>query len=166
MKYFKFIFIFVLACTLAVSFTFAQAGDNATKTTEKGSEDSMKALYVGQNFSYDRGNRRDPFKSLMVGKELDLELGKIRGDGPAGCLVQELELLGIIKTSEGPKALVIACDEKGYQIAAGSKLFNGEVLSVDFEGRCVVFRQEVKDPLAIKPYTDVSKCLSLEENTK
>ncbi len=165
MKKIKCLIIPALICVLAAGVLFAQEAGSVGE--ESGAKDAaaVKAeksqnLYIGEQFSYDRGDRRDPFKSLMVSTEIKKEREVVGDPGIAGCLVQELVLQGVMKIPAGVRAMVIACDGKGYWIKAGDKLYNGEVLGISLEDKCVTFRQEVNDPLAIKPFTDVSKCLS------
>lgn len=60
-------------------------------------------------FSYDPGNRRDPFKSLLVGPERP-DRGP-RPEGIPGLLIDEIQLLGIWRTPRGYVAQIRAANK-------------------------------------------------------
>jgi len=115
-------------------------------------------VLAGASYSYDPGNRRDPFKSLIVGKLRPERKGPVP-EGPAGLFIDEIDLTGIFRTSRGFVAQVVASNkEKSYLIREGDQLYDGDVVSITQNE--VVFKQIVNDPTVIKPFREVVKKLS------
>jgi hypothetical protein len=111
----------------------------------------------GSNFSYDPGNRRDPFKSLLAGRDRPEFRGQ-RPEGIAGLLIDEIDLTGIFRTSKGYVAQVVAANQKkSYLLKDGDQLYDGDVVSINHNE--VVFKQVVQDPTALKPFREVVKSL-------
>lgn len=120
-------------------------------------EGEMEVL-GGAAYSYEPGDRRDPFRSLLVRGESPDERGP-RPEGIPGLLIDELRLSGIYRTAQGWVAQVqAAANEKGYLIKEGDQLYDGDVVSVTRDE--VVFRQIVRDPAALKPFQEVTKRLN------
>lgn len=113
----------------------------------------------GAAHSYDPGDRRDPFKSLLVtGTDTEDARGP-RPEGVPGLLIDEIRLSGIYSTAQGWVAQVqAAANEKGYLIKEGDQLYDGDVVSVTADE--VIFRQIVRDPAALKPFREVPKRLN------
>jgi hypothetical protein len=111
----------------------------------------------GSGFSYDPGNRRDPFKSLLAGPDRP-EFRGPRPEGIAGLLIDEIDLTGIFRTSKGYVAQVVAANQKkSYLLKEGDQLYDGDVVSINHNE--VVFKQVVQDPTALKPFREVVKSL-------
>jgi hypothetical protein len=112
----------------------------------------------GTGFTYDPGNRRDPFKSLLVGPERP-EFRGPRPEGIPGLLIDEISLLGVWRTQKGYVAQVKASNQsRSYLIKEGDQLFDGDVVSINRDE--VVFKQQVQDPTALKPFREVVKTLN------
>jgi hypothetical protein len=112
----------------------------------------------GSGFSYDPGNRRDPFKSLLAGPDRP-EIRGPRPEGVPGLLIDEIDLKGIFHTSKGFVAQVLASNQKkSYLLKEGDQLFDGDVVSINKNE--VVFKQVVQDPTALKPFREVVKSLN------
>lgn len=112
----------------------------------------------GGGFSYDPGNRRDPFKSLLAGPDRP-EIRGPRPEGVPGLLIDEIDLRGIFHTSKGFVAQVVAANQKkSYLLKQGDQLFDGDVVSINKNE--VVFKQVVQDPTALKPFREVVKSLN------
>jgi Tfp pilus assembly protein PilP len=112
----------------------------------------------GSGYSYDPGNRRDPFKSLLAAPDRQ-EFRGPRPDGIPGLLIDEIDLTGIYKTSRGYVAQVKAANQaKSYLLKEGDQLYDGDVVSISHKE--VVFKQTVQDPTALKPFREVVKTLS------
>ena len=112
----------------------------------------------GSGFSYDPGNRRDPFKSLLAGPDRP-EFRGPRPEGIAGLLIEEIDLTGIFRTSKGYVAQVVAANQKkSYLLKEGDQLYDGDVVSINHNE--VVFKQVVQDPTALKPFREVVKSLN------
>jgi hypothetical protein len=117
-------------------------------------EEEEEVLSGTGGFSYDPGNRRDPFKSLLTGPERP-ERGP-RPEGIPGLLIDEIQLLGIWRTPRGYVAQIRAAN-KSYLLREGDQLFDGDVVTI--QKNEVVFKQQVQDQTALKPYREVVKNL-------
>jgi hypothetical protein len=115
----------------------------------------------GAGYSYDPAGRRDPFVSLTArGGELP-SAGGARPAGPAGLLVNEITLKGVLKSPKGGFiALVQAPDGRTYIIHAGDKVFDGTVKAITQDA--VVFSQDVNDPLSLVKQREVRKAIRPE----
>ena len=118
-------------------------------------EGEEEVLSGSGGFTYDPGNRRDPFKSLLTGPE-KAERGP-RPEGIPGLLIDEIQLLGIWRTPRGYVAQIRASN-KSFLLREGDELFDGDVLAI--QKNEVVFKQQVQDPTALKPFREVVKNLS------
>jgi hypothetical protein len=120
----------------------------------EGDEDVL----AGSGFSYDPGNRRDPFKSLLIAADRP-EFRGPRPEGVPGLLIDEIDLKGIFRTSRGYIAQVTAANQKkSYLLKEGDQLYDGDVVTINRTE--VVFKQIVQDPTALKPFREVVKSLS------
>jgi len=116
----------------------------------RGEQESQRGVVS----SYDPAGRRDPFKSLLEGREeSDEEASGVRPPGLAGMLIEEVKLGGIIQTESGILAFVQGRDNLSYIIRPGTKLYNGEVKEI--LPKKVIFRQQVNDPKQLKPYEEI-----------
>lgn len=112
----------------------------------------------GGSFSYDPGNRRDPFKSLLAAPDRP-ELRGPRPEGIPGLLIDEIALTGVFRTPKGFVAQVKASNQnKSYLLKEGDQLYDGDVVSINRTE--VVFKQIVQDPTALKPFREVVKSLN------
>ena len=141
--------------------TTAAAGETTTGT-DLGDIDQIlegeEEALSGSGFTYDPGNRRDPFKSLLVGQDRP-EFRGPRPEGIPGLLIDEVDLTGIFRTSKGFVAQVVAANQKkSYLLKEGDQLYDGDVVSINHNE--VVFKQIVQDPTALKPFREVVKSLS------
>jgi hypothetical protein len=119
-------------------------------------EGEEEVLSGSGGFTYDPGNRRDPFKSLLVGTENPAIRGP-RPEGIPGLLIDEIDLLGIWRTPRGYVAQVKASN-KSYLLREGDQLFDGDVVNIHKDE--IVFKQQVQDPTALKPFREVVKSLN------
>ena len=112
----------------------------------------------GSGFTYDPGNRRDPFKSLLQ-EQQTREFRGPRPEGIPGLLIDEIDLTGVWRTSRGFVAQVVASNQKKtFLLKEGDQLYDGDVVSINKKE--VVFKQIVQDPTALKPFREVVKSLS------
>ncbi|HVT18614.1 MAG TPA: hypothetical protein VHQ90_20845 [Thermoanaerobaculia bacterium] len=120
----------------------------------EGDEDVL----AGNGFTYDPGNRRDPFKSLLAAQDRP-EFRGPRPEGVPGLLIDEIDLKGIFRTAKGFVAQVNSANQKkSFLLKEGDQLYDGDVVRI---GRNeVVFKQIVQDPTALKPFREVVKSLS------
>lgn len=135
------------------------------ESPELGAEDideilrGEEAIFGGEEgYSYDPAGRRDPFKSLLSVRERPAIRGP-RPEGAPGLLIDEIELIGIMRTPAGWVAQVQAADkQKSYLLEEGDQLYDGEVLTIARNE--VVFKQMVQDPTALKPFRERVKALN------
>lgn len=119
------------------------------------------AIFAGGGYSYDPGNRRDPFKSLLATRDRPLLRGP-RPEGIPGLLIDEIDLTGIFLTGDGPVAQIQSTDSsKSYLLRPGDQLYDGDVVNISANE--VVFKQIVDDPTALKPFREVAKKLNPEQ---
>jgi len=165
--------ILVLACFLTLGASFAQQqgappAPGAQKegplgpTPDLGDIEQIlegeEEVLSGTGFTYDPGNRRDPFKSLLAAPDRP-ELRGPRPEGVPGLLIDEIDLTGIFRTSKGYVAQVSAANQKkSYLLREGDQLYDGDVVSINRNE--VVFKQIVQDPTALKPFREVVKSLN------
>ncbi|MGA7614148.1 MAG: pilus assembly protein PilP [Thermoanaerobaculia bacterium] len=109
-----------------------------------------------ETYRYDPQGRRDPFRSL-IGPSPKITRENAP-EGPAGFMIDEIDLQGIIRTGQGLVAMIDGPDNKGYLLRNGDKVFDGEVIRITADS--VVFRQEVNDPTRIERYREVVKELT------
>jgi hypothetical protein len=143
------------------------AGSTGTTGTDAGGGDlgnideilqGEEDVLSGSGFSYDPGNRRDPFKSLLAAPD-HTEIRGPRPEGVPGLLIDEIDLTGIFHTSRGFVAQVVASNQKkSYLLKEGDQLYDGDVVSINKNE--VVFKQVVQDPTALKPFREVVKSLN------
>lgn len=115
-------------------------------------------VYSGGVFSYDPGNRRDPFKSLLSAPDRP-EFRGPRPEGIPGLMIDEIDITGIFRTAKGFVAQVSAANQKrGYLLKEGDQLYDGDVVNITKNE--VVFKQIVQDPTALKPFREVVKNLN------
>ena len=113
----------------------------------------------GAGYSYDPAGRRDPFVSLTA-RGGELPPAGSRPSGPAGLLVNEITLKGVLKSPRGFLALVQAPDNRTYIMHSGDKVFDGTVKAITQDA--VVFSQDVNDPLSLVKQREVRKAIRPE----
>jgi hypothetical protein len=137
----------------------------AQATTERDQLDRIDEILEGEEevfldtgYTYDPGDRRDPFKSLLLAERAEGPTGP-RPEGIPGLVIDELTLTGIFRTGQGYIAQVQPADkEKSFLLKAGDQLFDGDVVSVSRNE--VVFKKIVNDPTRLKPFMEVVKKLN------
>ena len=121
-------------------------------------EQGEEVISAPGTYAYDPGSRRDPFRSLRRLRALE-EPQRERPDGPAGLLIDEIEVEGVFILQDGPVAQVeSASQETSFLLRPGDQLWDGDVVSISLEE--VVFKQSVNDPTALKPFREVVKRLN------
>ena len=115
-------------------------------------------MLAGGGYSYEPGERRDPFKSLLSARE-PAELRGPRPEGIPGLLIDEIDLTGIFVTPDGPVAQVVSPEQdRSYLLREGDQLYDGDVVRISQDS--VVFKQILDDPTASKPFREVQKQLN------
>ena len=150
----------LLAGLLAVAGAVAQ--DDAEPPPPEADIDSIladeEAMFAGDGYTYDPGERRDPFKSLLAARE-PAEMRGPRPEGIPGLLIDEIDLTGIFVMPEGPVAQVVSPEQdRSYLLREGDQLYDGDVVRISQDS--VVFKQILDDPTALKPFREVQKQLN------
>ncbi len=115
-------------------------------------------MLAGGGYSYEPGERRDPFKSLLSARE-PAEMRGPRPEGIPGLLIDEIDLTGIFVMPEGPVAQVVSPEQdRSYLLREGDQLYDGDVVRISQDS--VVFKQILDDPTALKPFREVQKQLN------
>lgn len=114
-----------------------------------------EAADAGGAFSYDPAGRRDPFRSLLAGRQRE-DLGD-RPPGLRGMAVDEIKLQGIMRLPDGYVAMIQGTDNTSYLLHAGAVLWDGTVERIE-PGR-VIFKVQVADPQSLRPYREVVRTL-------
>lgn len=117
----------------------------------------------GNTFTYDPGDRRDPFLSPQDILAAQMSGQVCKGEGMECWLIQDVTIIGVLTRKNGNVALVIGPDGYGTTLHEGDKLYDGEVRKIDPVSGLVVFRQKISDPTRIKPFRDVEKGLNLNK---
>ncbi len=108
-------------------------------------------------YSYDRGRRRDPFRSLQRQRKTGRRSEK-RPPGPAGLLIDGIAVEGVFVLDGGPVVQIqSASQQTSFLLRVGDQLWDGDVIRITL--REVVFKQSVNDPTALKPFREVVKKL-------
>lgn len=134
----------------------APAAPDAAATAAPSAEAAPQPAEPGGLLEYQRGSYRDPFRSLEEPKP---DAMRPRPPGPAGMLIEEVDVIGILSGPKGAMILIIGTDGLGYSLTEGTELYDGKVLTIDEGDGKVVFRQNVNDPNLIKPYRDIERRL-------
>ncbi len=113
-------------------------------------------------YTYEPGDRRDPFVTLLgTGSQSQLT-SKRGGEGPAGLTVAEISVRGIVQSRGTLVAMVQGPDKKTFMVHQGDKFVDGTVKTVTPQGLIIV--QEVNDPLSLVKQREIRKQLrSIEE---
>jgi Tfp pilus assembly protein PilP len=118
---------------------------------------------AGEGYTYDADNRRDPFISL-VGTGLETTTVVKKGEGPAGMLVSEISVRGIMQSKGAYVAMVEGPDKKTYVVHSGDRLADGTIKNIIPTGLIII--QEVNDPLSLVKQREVRKLLRSLEDAK
>lgn len=135
---------------------------SAVKALEQIRRDEA-ASSEGAHFSYDPGDRRDPFLSPQDILQSQMAGQICQGEGMECWLIQDVTVIGVLARRTGDVALVIGPDGYGTTLRVGDRLFDGEVRRIDPESGFVIFRQRINDPTRIKPFRDIEKGLDLKK---
>jgi Tfp pilus assembly protein PilP len=113
-------------------------------------------------YTYDPGNRRDPFLNLL-GSGVDARAAR-RGEGPASMSVGEISVRGVLETHGSLIAMIQGPDNKTYVVHQGDKFLDGAIKSITPQGLIVL--QDVNDPLSLVKQREVRKMLRSIESAK
>lgn len=155
----KMLFLFIL---IVSSHLLAQTADQSKKEAlaDEKIEDIIKSemdVSGSKSYFYDPKGRRDPFKSLLMGKK---ETTEECAEGTLCVFWDDVYLNGIWKVKGSYVAQILSKQNDLYLLKEGDLLSDGQIIKIDLE--CVYFKQKVNDPTKINPYQDVEKCLETQ----
>ena len=126
--------------------------------TRSGAAVPSSAATPPESYTYLPDGRRDPFVTLLgTGMDSRAVAHPKRVDGPAGLLVGEIAVRGIMQGNGGPLAMIQGSDKRTYVIHPGEKLMDGAVKAITPQGLIIV--QDVNDPLSVVKHREVRKML-------
>ena len=134
--------------------------EELSKSIEARREEALADTALG----YDPAGRRDPFRPLVGIAVEEEERGKL--PGIAGLHWEEMKLIGVVQTEEGPLAIFFGGqDQMGYFVREGMNFYNGSVHRIDPVASIVTIRQQVEDRSQLKPFRDIDIPLHPLEGT-
>jgi len=151
MKFRGFLISLIIFIQLMDAFTLLFSQEKKA-AEEKLAMEPMEEIDAG--YFYDPKGKRDPFIPKRPGKKLT---GPQPGvPCPLGCLVDDMDLQGIVKDAKGRYiAIFYGPDKKSYNMRVGDKFFDAEITAID--NNKVVFKKEVQDPIV--KYREVTRWL-------
>jgi Tfp pilus assembly protein PilP len=115
-----------------------------------------------QGYTYDAGNRRDPFVSLMRrGIDTQSKTVGVRPPGLGGLTAGEITLKGILASRGGYVGIVLGADNKTYIIHPGEALLDGTIRTITSDA--MVILQQVNEPLSLQKQRELKKVLRQTE---
>jgi Tfp pilus assembly protein PilP len=115
-----------------------------------------------ETYTYKPEGRRDPFLTL-IGRSAEPRLAPSRrGDGPAGILVNEISVRGVMESRGYLVAMIQGPDGKSYIIRPGDAFMDATVKAITLQG--LVLMQDVSDPLSPGKQREVQKLLRSAED--
>jgi hypothetical protein len=117
-------------------------------------------LAVADTYVYRSEGRRDPFVSL-INTRPEPRRTLPRVDGPAGFMVAEVSVRGVLESRNALVAMIQGPDRKTYLVRNGDKLADGVISEVIREG--LVILQDVADPAAVTKQREVRRLLPSAE---
>ena len=110
-------------------------------------------------YNYDPAGRRDPFVDpLSAANQEDKE--KSRPEGWPGMLIAEVQLKGSPIYGGDPIAIFAGTDGVGYFAREGDELWDGKIITIDFDEGRVTLQQKVEDPSSPVRFRNVEKKLN------
>jgi Tfp pilus assembly protein PilP len=115
-------------------------------------------IFEKQAATYDSQGRRDPFKDLLSGTDVE-ERGE--DEGVTSYMIDDIVLIGIVRIKSKYIAIINGPQGFPYKIKVGDKFANGFVLSID--DYKVVFRQTRDRGVPLTSPRDITKEINPEE---
>jgi Tfp pilus assembly protein PilP len=115
-------------------------------------------IFEKQAPTYNSEGRRDPFKDLLAGSDVDERGGD---EGVTSYMIEDIVLIGIVKIKSKYIAIINGPQGFPYQIKVGDKFANGFVLTIDDSK--VVFRQTKDRGMPLTRPRDITKEINPEE---
>lgn len=154
MKYIIGCFLLIFSAFLLAQTPEKQKGQVLTDQEIENIIKSEMESAGGKSYFYDPKGRRDPFKSLLMGKREGVEEC---AEGTLCIFWDDISLNGIWKVKGSYVAQILSKQNDLFLLKEGDLLSDGQVTKITLD--CIYFRQKVNDPTKINPYQDVEKCL-------
>ena len=117
----------------------------------------QQMILSGQNFVYNAGGRRDPFRSLLLLRQRELSAPTLRPPGLAGFMLGEIGISALAEFQGRWHAMLIGLDRRTYFAEVGTELYDGRIVTINEHE--IVFEQEVEDLLGARSKRQVIKRL-------
>lgn len=161
------ILIFILVFSIFIGYsqeTPAKKEKTDKKVEQKpiSTKENLEEEIDPSAYIYSAEGRRDPFKSLLQGKDRPL---RETLEGIAGLTIGELVLEGIVGFGNGKfKALLKGPKNNPYDVSVGDKVYDGEI--VEITANSIVFKQILTVALGGTKEKRVVKWLNPEEEAE
>jgi len=130
----------------------------AQEETQESQSKPPEEIFQKRPQKYFPEDRRDPFKDLLAGKEIEEKTGK---EGVGAYTIDDIVLIGIVKIKGQFLALINGPQGFPYKIIAGDEFANGFVLSID--GSKITLRQTSDRGIPLTRPRDITKEINPEE---
>jgi Tfp pilus assembly protein PilP len=120
----------------------------------------------GETYAYNPAGRRDPFLTL-VGRSPSPEprpAPSRRSEGPAGLLVNEISVRGVMESRGYLVAMIQGPDGRSYIVRPGDALMDATVKAITLQGLVLV--QDVHDPVSPGKQRELQKLLRSAEDAR
>jgi Tfp pilus assembly protein PilP len=137
------------------------AAPTAAGTVEKAKQVASKAGAAAKGTT-DAAGRRDPFVNPI--REVPASAApppQSLPPGIGGLLIGQANLVGVLKTSAGMKAMVVATGGRTFFLKENDKVYNGRVVKITADS--LVFEESVLDPLGQTVKREVVKKLPADK---
>jgi hypothetical protein len=148
--------------TVAVMLGCALLATPSAQTPPATAQTSGAPPAPAEIYTYNPEGRRDPFVSLLF-RGAD-QKADARPAGPAGLVINEISIRGIIRDRTSFVAMVAGPDNKTHIVHQNDKLFDGSVKAITADS--VIFSQNVTDPLSLVKQREVRKYLRTTQEEK
>jgi len=130
------------------------------QTQEQTTQDQVATPEIPQKtvLTYDRAGRRDPFRDLLEGRDIQEESDSENGPRMT---IADIILIGIIEMKGGFTAIVNGPQGFPYYLKKGDRLADGYILSI--EANQVIFRQTRSRGISLFKARNITKEINPEE---
>jgi len=153
MKKIMIVFLVLSLADLGATILTAQTAPQEKQESEK----ALEQVTQSRPPSYNPQGRRDPFKNLLAGKDIT----KISAGGVPQLFIDDINLIGIVKTKGRLTAIVNGPQGFPYFVKVGDKFSDGYVVSIT--DTQVVFRKINDRGIPLMRPKDIVKEINPEE---
>ncbi len=140
----------------------AKEAPTASGTLAAAKQVASKAGAAAKGASAAAGGKRDPFVNPIRQTTGDAAPPPASlPPGIAGLLIGQTNLVGVLKTAQGMKAMVTATGNRTFFLKENDKVYNGRVTKITADS--LVFEESVLDPLGQTVQREVVKKLPADK---